>query len=447
MAPKPTNHTPASVSLGKALVGPNLNLLVLRGFASLGDLSSASSADIYDQVTNPQGTQRDLNKTHAQECFDYAADAIHLDPETSPRAFPEVVLNVRPEGLEYVTLTGEDGLEISKSDLENPDTRADLVGKMVSITISTPGSKGMVYVSRVDGNHRLHAAAANRSSAGAGAMIPYALYLNLNVRQEAGLFVDLNSKQHKMNTSHLKTLTVTTTDTADLAQSNISLFLANELTREGQAFFGAFRGGSKAGLRRKNKNNGSPAKVINFNTIETIVKHGMSHVSVELRSWVPGYAASRATALGIPAEEMEHEVKRITRETWAILVSTFWTAVTTVFAAEWNSKEHILRESIGLTGLARYWAHTVNAHLVRCETPPKSDPRFYDAQAMQSLFVKELGLAKANIDLTKDRWRGFSGAGGATRVYEELIKSATAGNSTVQLAATRSGEDPLATSF
>jgi hypothetical protein len=85
----------ATIDLGPCVVGENLNLLALRGFAGLDQLADISSPDIYDMKDNPKGTQRDLKVKHAAECFEYAMESQNEPPETSPRAFPEILLNAR----------------------------------------------------------------------------------------------------------------------------------------------------------------------------------------------------------------------------------------------------------------------------------------------------------------------------------------------------------------
>src|SRR5947199_9468547 len=68
--------------------GTVLGVNVYRGFARLCDLARLSKADIYDQVNNPTGTQRDLNPKHAREAYEYV--------RTHDLAFwPEVFLCAR----------------------------------------------------------------------------------------------------------------------------------------------------------------------------------------------------------------------------------------------------------------------------------------------------------------------------------------------------------------
>src|SRR5580658_9929940 len=76
----------------KAQKGKNLDTQCYRGSAPLGHLALISQPDIFDQVNNPNGLQRDLSPKHASEAYEY----VHRSKNSEyPRAFPEIVLNVR----------------------------------------------------------------------------------------------------------------------------------------------------------------------------------------------------------------------------------------------------------------------------------------------------------------------------------------------------------------
>src|SRR5262245_17607009 len=81
----------------------NLDTICFRGSAPLAHLAMISQPDIFDQVTNPKGLQRDLSPKHASEAYEY----VHRqkDPDY-PRAFPEVVLNVRDKRILRTEETG-----------------------------------------------------------------------------------------------------------------------------------------------------------------------------------------------------------------------------------------------------------------------------------------------------------------------------------------------------
>jgi hypothetical protein len=70
----------------------NLDTVCYRGESPLAHLALISQADVFDQVTNPEGLQRDLSPKHASDVYEYVSREKVTD---RPRAFPEVVLNVR----------------------------------------------------------------------------------------------------------------------------------------------------------------------------------------------------------------------------------------------------------------------------------------------------------------------------------------------------------------
>src|SRR5258708_26513288 len=112
----------------------NLDTTCFRGSAPLAHLAMISQPDIFDQVTNPKGLQRDLSPKHASEAFEYVHRARNQE---YPRAFPEVVLNVRDKRvLKTEDLNGVPIVKLKFSISEMKD--------------------GKVAVSRVDANHRLY---------------------------------------------------------------------------------------------------------------------------------------------------------------------------------------------------------------------------------------------------------------------------------------------------
>lgn len=97
------------------LIGQNLNLLQVRGFARMDFLADVSGADVFDQVSNPEGTQRELKRAHAKEAYEYAVGSLDSDPFEDARAFTEVILNARQtEAVELIV----EGKEINFSELE-----------------------------------------------------------------------------------------------------------------------------------------------------------------------------------------------------------------------------------------------------------------------------------------------------------------------------------------
>ena len=178
----------------------NLDTINYRGSAPLAHLALISRADVYDAVTNPDGLQRDLSPTHASQAYDYA----HRGPEADrPRAFPEVVLNVRDKrAVTIETLPLGAGALGSTNEPQLVRLRFDLAKTNLHD----------VDVSRVDGNHRLYYAAGDERRDPILASAPFQIHVGLTRAQEASLFVDINANQKGLNSSHLSVLRSNLTD-------------------------------------------------------------------------------------------------------------------------------------------------------------------------------------------------------------------------------------------
>lgn len=84
-----------TLEISNVTVGKNLNIAVIRGFARLDELALISRADVFDQKINPLGTQRNPSKPHAKQVLEYALGSLEQPANTSPHAFPEIILNAR----------------------------------------------------------------------------------------------------------------------------------------------------------------------------------------------------------------------------------------------------------------------------------------------------------------------------------------------------------------
>jgi DGQHR domain-containing protein len=167
----------------------NLDTTCYRGAAPLAELARISQADIFDQVDNPEGLQRDLNRKHAADAYTYVS--AKPDPER-PRAYPEVVLNVRDRKvLKREVLFEGSGV------------------KLVELTFDTDAilKARSVKVSRVDGNHRLfYAAGDGKERLPVDTPAPFQLHVGLTRDQETDIFSTINHEQKGLNTSHLAVL-------------------------------------------------------------------------------------------------------------------------------------------------------------------------------------------------------------------------------------------------
>ena len=202
-----------------------LGVNVYRGFAKLADLADVSKADIYDQQTNPKGTQRDLSPAHARRAYEYV--------KTKDLGFwPEVFLCAR--GRSVVTF-----YPVSP---ELPDLGTLDIN--VEAAMKTPG----IAISRVDGNHRLHYASGKQSGySRIDKLVSFCLAYNLNREEEIQLFKDINDNQKRMNTSHLDKIYVRLTPEEELKHRVPELYIAQQLSNDSRSPFHGriYEGGNK----------------------------------------------------------------------------------------------------------------------------------------------------------------------------------------------------------
>jgi DGQHR domain-containing protein len=214
-----TSSGTLSISVVRSTI---LGVDVIRGYARLCDLARLSRADIYDATTNPKGTQRDLSPKHAREAYFYAS--------SEKFAFwPELVLNLRDASiLTFRPRTGIFGT--AEIDLAKAETSKK------------------IYVSRVDGNHRLHFA--DGRSEGYPAIereVSFCLTVALDRDEEIALFRDINNNQRRMNTSHLDNITLRLSSERQIKQQEPHLYIAQRLASDEDSPLAAliFTGGKK----------------------------------------------------------------------------------------------------------------------------------------------------------------------------------------------------------
>lgn len=224
----------------------NLDTECYRGSAPLGHLAKISQSDVFDQATNKKGLQRDLSPKHASEAYDYVSRKKNPD---YPRAHPEVVLNVRDKNI----------LEIQSVE----DSNEFLLRFNVSAM-----KDGKVFVSRVDGNHRLYYAAGDNRRKPLLDDAPFQtfqIHVGLKREQECSLFVDINSNQKGMNTSHLAVMQSRLTDEEREVKDHLDRWIAKKLSEDpGSPWHGLVHlGGSKRGSREQGL-----TRVVNFASIQ-----------------------------------------------------------------------------------------------------------------------------------------------------------------------------------
>ncbi len=290
----------------------NLDTVCYRGSAPLAHLALASRADIYDSVTNPHGLQRDLSPTHAARAYEYAQRALDSD---RPRAFPEVVLNVRDKSAVNIRPLGVFP--------NGGSTTTELV--RLRFDVSKWEGDGKVAVSRVDGNHRLYYAAGDDRRDPILAMAPFQLHVGLTREQEASLFVDINANQKGLNSSHLSVLRSNLTDEELEIRDHPARWMARRLADRDPAspWFGLVHmGGSKVGARQQGL-----TRMVNFASLEA------------------GVARTLAKSLYL------HDITD--PQAQYVVLRLYWSAAKPVFAEEWaHAKEYLLLKNIGVMSLS-----------------------------------------------------------------------------------------------
>lgn len=305
-----------------AIESDNIDSVCYRGSAPLSVLARLSQVDVFDQVTNPDGLQRDLSRKHAQEAYDYAART--RDPK-HPRAFPEVVLNVRDKKVVTIKDANEkwgSSLPLQLIELEFDTDKIDK-------------ARG-VKVSRVDGNHRLFFGNGDGKERGPlDTVVPFQLHVGLTRDQEGGLFLDINAEQKGLNTSHLHTLrSRLTTDDIELEHHRERVFarrLANDAGSPWRDL--VFMGGSKKGAKQAGQD-----RPVSFVALESAIR----------RMLRAEYAAT------ITDPDGQYGIIR-----------NYWLAVRAVFPAGWDTpREYLMLKNVGLQALATLGTKIINRSIM-----------------------------------------------------------------------------------
>jgi DGQHR domain-containing protein len=302
---------------------PNLDTINYRGTAPLAHIALVSKADVFDSITNPEGLQRDLSPSHAAQAYEYAQRSANAD---RPRAFPEVVLNVRQKGA-----VGVETIRPADEESGAPEVvrlRFDL--SKLNLT--------KVDVSRVDGNHRLYYAAGDERRDPILHLAPFQIHIGLSREQEASLFVDINANQKGLNTSHLSVLRSNLTEEEIEIRDHTARWIARRLAdRDPESpWFGIVHmGGSKEGARAQGL-----TRMVNFASLEA------------------GVARTLGKSMYI------HDLTD--PQAQYVLIRNYWTAVKQVFADEWaRPKEYLLLKNIGVISLSILGGTVIDRCLAR----------------------------------------------------------------------------------
>lgn len=282
----------------------NLDTICYRGDAPLAHLALISEADIFDQVTNPEGLQRDLLRKHANEAYEYAAQ----DKPDHPRAFPEIVLNVRNKRL----------LQMEEDEFGKIHLRFEID------KISKLHEKGDITVSRIDGNHRLFYAAGDDRHNPILNSVPFQIQVGLSREEERSLFVDINANQKGLNSSHLATMQNHLTTEQNEIKNHLDRWIANKLSTDpASPWHGLIHlGGSKKGSRTAGL-----TRIVNLASLQAGVLK-----TIKKSQYIHDFTDANAQY---------------------IIIRNYWEAVKEVFSKEWSEpKNHLVIKNIGVLSLS-----------------------------------------------------------------------------------------------
>lgn len=401
------------IDLGPCIVSATLNLFALRGSVPLDRLSVVSSPDVYDPEDNIGGTQRPLDRKRTLDLFNYALGA-GVPPDV-PRAFPEVMLNVRDTSTIQIYDLQDTSRALdfdSWEGLRNGDTRMPVVGVRVPVQfLQFPKRESDPQISRVDGNHRLSGmdlavleSVTRGESFDNAPMVTFSLFVNLTTDEEKRLFNVVNSKQRPVEPALLETQSYELlSDEEKVAPKNLPSHLAHMLTQDGGAFDGiVFAGGSKTGSKKAGK---SKQLMLRINT---------------LRSAMDAQLKSLPTTLRVRLYE---DPAMLTA-----LVNNYWLAVKYVFPEAWDDKKnYILMQTIGLTAMARLWGDTIVAKVLAL-SPGKGNQVTDFVPYLEP--IREQGLLRKDYVDPKDEngvpvYEGVAGIAGAEKVLRVLGNALT----------------------
>ncbi len=403
-----------SFTISNCIVGVNLNQLILRGFATLEFLADISSADVYDQQLNPLGTQRPLAPSHAKEASDYAVNSIQVDPVADPRAFTEIILNVRDLNSISIVI---DGRKIDPADLHLERGETQIANLEVKLSnLNFPQDDYNPQISRVDGNHRLSGVkqSQDRDLDFEGPTVSFALFIGLEKDQERKIFADINGNQAKINTSHLRQIVLRQKGDKTLYDKKTRpQWFARELSKPGAVFEDmVYMGGSKKGIRKFLGTN----PPLTFTGLSTMASHTLAGVAPLLAEVSFEANCSLAATGDTQAMDSVMSVSESVRN----MMHQYWTAIREVFPEAWHDikkSEHYLYESAGGVALSKLGADVINA-LVSSKTVEQT----HFTQAVER-------IKRAGIDLRKVNYKGAAGMAGASRIYDDLARARADGES------------------
>jgi len=352
---------------------PNLDTVCYRGSAPLSALARLSQADVFDQVDNPEGLQRDLSQKHARAAYDYVATPRE---DGHARAFPEVTLNVRDRAVVKV---------------EKVQLPAGVPMRLVKLTfdLAKIDRAKTVKVSRIDGNHRLMFGGGDPKTEreALDAQCPFQLHLGLSPEGEAALFLDINAEQKGLNTSHLNYLRSRLTPDDVEAQRHPDRYFARRLADDaGSPWHGLVHlGGSKVGWKATGED-----RPVAFQALEGAVRRILNK------------AASMQDML--TDRQAQYQVLR----------SYFAAAAATWPQAFEQPREYLLAKGVGLAVLGQVGGVVIERCLMA------GDPEQTDMEAMLAPLATIIDWHR-DVAPTNGGAAGMSGNRAALQLAAELL--------------------------
>ncbi len=234
-----------------------------------------------------------------------------------PRAFPEVVINVRDKKVVQIEPIGY------TSNSGDPTTEPKFYRVRFDLSKMIGGTK--VFVSRVDGNHRLfYGAGDDRTREPLMATIPFQMLVGLNREQERSLFVDINANQKGLNTSHLAIMQSRLTPEEKEVRDHPDRWIANRLVEDPSS---PWHGLVHLGGSKKSSKVQGLVRHVNFVSLQTGVAKILSK-----SQYIHDFTDPKAQYM---------------------VIRNYWNAVKRVFAQEWaDPKKHLLLKNVGVLSLS-----------------------------------------------------------------------------------------------
>jgi DGQHR domain-containing protein len=377
-------------------IGTNLNIQVLRGYATLDKLALISSPDVFNQLTNPEGTQRDPNEAHAKAVLAYALGSLDAEPSSEPRAFPEIILNVRDLSVISILSAGGEVIDFRSSSDEN----LNFVGSLKINVEGIDNEDGKApQISRVDGNHRLLHVKKKLADEPEQEfpIVPFSMFVGLTPDQERAIFRDINGEQRPMATAHLDAIRLRLQSPHVMVQteSGQALWIAEQLQKNEEApFFGlVFFGGDRSVFT----SNGLQVPPVRINSLKTAVIATLRESQLISTILTPSEVQATAeTALSDAATQYK-------------LLTLYWNSVKKAFPEAWQDrKNYILLQSIGLQAFSRLGGVIIDDHI-------------QSKKFKQEDFDSVMLHIASKIDLVRTAgWEGFAGLAGTKVVFEKL---------------------------